>query len=220
MRSIKIYEMDTKNFDLIANSYFNDEIVMLFQNFSCLTNEEIESLKIKEQKFVPDYKSKYFRDRYLQSRLAIKKIFSYLLGEESASSIELLKSSNGRIMVNGRDDIFLSLSYSRNLISVSIARQKIGSDIEYIRPFFSEFLYRSPVYRSLESQYQIPEPVRALGMWTLIEAISKYEERSIPSLLNYPYDISDIDIFMKIINEKFLFTLVVRSQKDEISPKS
>jgi phosphopantetheinyl transferase len=211
MRSIKVYEMDTNNFDLIANSYFNNDIIMIFQNFSCLTTEETKLLKMEEQKYIPGYKSKYFRDRYLQSRLTIKKIFSYLFREESASSIDLTKSSDGRIMVNGRGDIFLSLSYSRNLISVSIARQKIGSDIEYIRPFYSEFLSRSPVYKSLESQYQIPETFRALGMWTLIEAISKYDERSISSLLNHPYDISDIDIYMDIINQKFFFTLVTQS---------
>lgn len=220
MKSIKIYEMDTNNLDLIANSFFNDEIIMVTQNFSCPAGQETELMKMREQKHVPDYKSKYYRERYLLSRLTIKNIFSYLFREESASSIEVTKSSDGRIRVNGREDIFLSLSYSRDMVSVSIARQKIGSDIEYIRPFFSEILARSKVYKSLESQYLVPEPFKALGMWTLIEAISKYDNRSIPSILNYPYDTSNIDIYMDIIDKKFLFTLVTQSQKNEIPPTS
>ncbi len=207
--TIKIYTMDTENLNHIADSFFNNEIIAIFQDFSYQpVNSCTGWLDPQENEFLLKFKSDHFKYRFLYSRLALKKLFSYILNEASPSAIELKKRRDGRIVVNGNEDIFISLSYSQNLISISIAHERIGTDLEFIRPFHSDILSRSPVYNSFLSQVQLPLSVRTIAVWTLIEAICKYDGTCISSLLNSSCDVSGFNISMRIIHGKFLFTLV------------
>ena len=208
--SLKFYTLDPENLDLIVDSFLNNEIVTIFQDYTYQPLNCIEWLDSEEKALLSNYKSKKIQYRFICSRLTLKGLFSYLLNEKSPSAIVLKRNPDGRIIVNGDEDIFVSLSYSQNLLSISLAHRKIGTDVEFIRPFHSDILKRSPAYKSLQSQVQLPDPVHMIGIWTIIEAICKYYDKNALTFLNAPCDVSDLRIFTYIIRKNFVFSLVTK----------
>ncbi len=113
-------------------------------------------------------------------------------------------------MVHGRPDIFISLSYSGTCIAVSVAKRKMGSDIEMVRPldirkvrscfFFEDSLYKNEKERRCHF----------LQVWTMMESSAKLCDISLYPLINERFFSVDTHFVSYYINRQAILTLAYK----------
>ncbi len=130
-----------------------------------------------EKERVLQFKSDYFKKRFIVSRSLAKCILNLLPGTGKTERVVLSRGKKG-MLVHGRNDLFLSLSYSGSCIALSIGKQKIGSDIEMVNSSEIKKVLSSPLYNAIPCGNRNEEPVRALHLWTLVEAYAKCKDKN------------------------------------------
>lgn len=130
-----------------------------------------------EQERLGQFKSEYFKKRFVVSRFLIKHILTYIRGTGNRDTVGLSRE-NKRIVVPGRADLFLSLSYSGNSLALCVGKQKTGIDIEGVRPVHLGKILSSPLFDRSKCGTREEESLHALQVWTLVEAYAKLRERN------------------------------------------
>ncbi|MCC4411293.1 4'-phosphopantetheinyl transferase superfamily protein [Limosilactobacillus reuteri] len=163
-----------------------------------------KKISIKDFNRILNIKNKYHR---LQSILARNLLISYF-DSKKISDYKLTSSLKNVPLVIGADNpIFISISHSKNLITVAIANRRIGIDTEYIlKPFPS-------ILRSKWNSQNYIYPYRT---WTSIESYLKYLG------IGLTKDLTTINIAFKNTNQnividkgtKKVFSSVTLKEKD------
>lgn len=159
--------------------------------------------KEQEQKF----KTEYFKKRFTISRSLLKRILQPVLGADNPSDILLSKEKRGRVIVPGRPEICVSLSYSGPFTAISIGKQKIGCDIEVVRPVKTRIIESSPVfihYNCLNDRKSLQQVIQA---WTLIESYAKLHDKNPYPLLNSCALFRDENFVSYYIDNHVIFSL-------------
>ena len=161
------------------------------------------SEKDREQKF----KTEYFKKRFTLSRSLLKHILQPVLGAGKPSDILLGKEKQGRVTLRGRPDICISLSYSGPWVAITLGKQKIGCDVEVVRPVKANKIVTSRLFSdSLHAGGR--EFLRAvIHGWTLVESYAKLYDENPYLLLNSCSLSEDTNFVSYCINNHLILTL-------------
>jgi len=166
---------------------------------SVLDNSEKE----QEQKF----KTEYFKKRFTVSRTLLKHILQQILGDNDPSDILLGKEKKGRIIIPSRPDICISLSYSGQYIAITVGKQKIGCDIEMVRPIKDNKIASCPIYINYNFTDDREHLQQVIHLWTLIESYAKLSDKNPYLLLNTCSLFKDANFVSYCINKHLIFSL-------------
>ncbi len=161
--------------------------------------------KEKEQEQV--FKTKYFKERFTVSRSILKHILAPILEAKDPTTIRLSKEKEGRIMVHGRPDIFISLSYSGTCIAVSVAKRKIGSDIEVVRPLGIRKARRCSLVEDSTGNNGKEWSSHFLQVWTMMESYAKLCDMNLYPLIQGRFIFGDARFVSYLIERHTILTL-------------
>jgi 4'-phosphopantetheinyl transferase len=160
--------------------------------------------KEQEQKL----RTEYFKKRFVISRSILKHIIHRILGAGNQLDIILDKKEKGRIIIPGIPDIFISLSYSGPLIAITVGKQKIGSDIEVIRPVRAKKITSCPILRNTCCINEKERLTQVIQVWTMVESYAKLYDTNPYPLLNTCSFFYEANFVSYCINQRAIFTLV------------
>ena len=128
-----------------------------YENMTYLRRERVSRLKIKEDKI-----------RTVSGEMLVKKHF----GEDTVIDID----NNGKPFLKNKKGDF-SISHSGNFVLVAVSDERIGADIECIRPVNENIIKK--ICTQEEADYVInaeaeEKNIRLLLIWTFKEAYFKY----------------------------------------------
>jgi 4'-phosphopantetheinyl transferase len=167
--------------------------------------------KEQEQKF----KTEYFKKRFTVSRSILKHILQPVLGTNELSDILLGKEKKGRIILHSRPEIGISLSYSGPCIAITVAKQKIGCDIEVVRQIKDNKITSCPIFINYPCM-DIKEKTRqVIHVWTLIESYAKLFDENPSSLLNPSCVYREANFISYCVNKHLILSLA--SEKKQFS---
>jgi 4'-phosphopantetheinyl transferase len=153
------------------------------------------------------YKTTISRKRFVVSRTIIKHILKHILQTPNLSDTVLTRKKYGRIHINDFPGIFISLSYSGTCIAITFGKQKIGSDIEMVRPVDIRKIRSYPLFADDSSRNEKERIRHFLQMWTLLEANAKLHDRSTyPCLIEKDFP-PDVNFVSYCINTTSIFSL-------------
>jgi 4'-phosphopantetheinyl transferase len=167
----------------------------------------------REKKQEQELKSDYFKKRFTISRSILKHILLNICETEKISDINLVKKKNGRIVVKGKQDICISLSYSGTCIALSVGKRKIGSDIEEIRPVSIKKIRSSPLFNHMNYRNEKERIRHFLHVWTLIEAYAKLHDKNPYPYLNYKFLPEEGHFVSYCINQRLILSLAFSSDQ-------
>jgi len=165
--------------------------------------------KEREQKFKTDY----FKKRFTISRSIIKLILMNILDTGNISDIVLNKKKNGRILVRGRQDMYISLSYSGTCIALSVGKRKFGSDIEVLRPVEIRKIKSCPLFYDTNCRNGKEQIRNVFHLWTVVEAYAKLYARNPYQILNYRVLPDDAHFVSYCINHHSILSLAFSSDQ-------
>jgi 4'-phosphopantetheinyl transferase len=167
--------------------------------YDVLDNSEKE----QEQKF----KIEYFKKRFTISRSILKHILPPILGAKHPSDILLGKEKKGRIKIHSRPDIGISLSYSGPCIAITVGKQKIGCDIEVLRPIKDNKITSCPLFINYQCMDDKEKTRQVIHVWTLVESYAKLFDENPYSLLNPNFVFKEANFVSYCINKHLIFSL-------------
>jgi hypothetical protein len=153
------------------------------------------------------FKTVISRERFVVSRTILKHILRAVLPAGSAADVVLIRRDDGRILVKGYPELFISLSYSGTGIAVTVGKRKLGSDIEGVRPVNIEKIKSCLLFSDEDCQKGKASIHHFLQVWTLVEAYAKLHDSN-----PYPYLLwkelpRDGHFVSYCINNSFIFSL-------------
>ena len=160
--------------------------------------------KEQEQKL----RTEYFKKRFVTSRSILKHIIHRILGTGKPSDIILDKKEKGRIILPGIMDIFISLSYSGPLMAITLGNQKIGSDIEVLRPLRAKKITSCPMVSTTGCTNEKERLSQVIQVWTMAESYAKLHDTNPYPLLNTCSLFYAANFVSYCINQHAVFTLV------------
>ncbi len=128
-----------------------------FENMTGLRRERVSRLKLKEDKF-----------RTVSGEMLVKKHF----GEDAVIGI----GEKGKPFLENKKGEF-SLSHSGNFVLLAVSDEKIGADIECIRPVNKNIIKKICTLKEaefVENAQGEEKNIRLLLIWTFKEAYFKY----------------------------------------------
>ena len=211
---IKPWTENTHNrcgFDEISKYWKACDVITFLADLGMYHPSLYNFLDDREREQEQKFKTGYFKKRFTISRTIIKHLLLNILDTGNVSDIVLDKEKNGRIMVRGRQDLFISLSYSGTCIAVSMGKRKFGSDIEVLRPVEIRKIKSCPLFHNKNYGNRKEEIRDVLHLWTLVEAYAKLHSRNPYIILNYPVLPEDAHFVSYSINHHSILSLAFSS---------
>jgi 4'-phosphopantetheinyl transferase len=169
-----------------------------------------------EKEDLNNFKTNYFRERYIVSRTVLKFVLHYLLKGQSVFKICTYKDEYGRVHVRGHEELHICISYTGNVISLAISKVNVGIDIEFKRPIssgkFSKYLNK----KDLETD-GLENGLELLTLFTLKEAYSKFTNKSIISCLNKELDLEYIFYSSFNLNDRYILSIVTDTKPHAVN---
>jgi 4'-phosphopantetheinyl transferase len=165
-----------------------------------------QGLDSAEKEQVLQFKSDYFKKRFAVSRSLVKCILRHIPGTGNREDIVLYRAKK-RILVDSRQDIFMSLSYTGSCIAITMGKRKIGSDIERVRPLNIMKIRSSPLFDGSKCRNKKEESLQALHVWTLVEAYAKLRDRNPYPLLNSSGLLHDASFVSYCVDQQAILSL-------------
>jgi len=165
-----------------------------------------QGLDTAEKEQVLQFKSDYFKKRFAVSRSLVKCILRHIPGTGDRADIVLSRAKR-RILVDGWQDIFMSLSYTGSCIAITVGKRKIGSDIERVRPLNIMKIRSSPLFDGSKCRNNKEASLQALHVWTLVEAYAKLRDRNPYPLLNSSGLLYDASFVSYCIDQQAILSL-------------
>jgi 4'-phosphopantetheinyl transferase len=156
------------------------------------------------------FKTEYFKKRFTVSRSILKHILQPILEAKDPTNILLSKEKKGRIMVHGRPDIFISLSYSGTCIAVSVAKRKIGSDIEVVRRLDIRKAWRGSLLEDTTGNNGKECSSHFLQVWTMMESYAKLCDMNLYPLILDRFFLGDARFVSYLIDRHTILTLAYK----------
>jgi len=172
---------------------------------------QFQGLDSAEKEQVLQFKSDYFKKRFAVSRSLVKCILRHIPGTGNRDDIVLSRGKKG-ILVDGRQDIFISLSYTGSCIAITMGKRKIGSDIERVRPVDIRKLGASPLFDNLMSGNGKNHNQHLLHGWTLVEAYAKLRDMSLYPLVENRFFLPDAHFVSYLIDRRSILSLAYDSR--------
>ena len=170
--------------DMIPDLWKTNDVITFLADLGMYHPGQVNSLDDTEKEQVRKYRTDYFKKRFILSRSILKQVLQPVLGAQDPPDIRAGRETGGRIILHHRPDIGISLSYSGPVLVITVAKEKIGSDIETVRsidirktrsfPFLNDSTCRDGKERSRNF----------LHRWTLVEACAKLHDKNPLSLLD------------------------------------
>lgn len=134
--------------------------------FNQLTTAQQNYIKSKNQKSA---------EQSLAARALLCRILKEFCGRDLAKHISA--DQNGRLYIDGRPDIFVSISHSKDMIAAAVSKNAVGIDIEHIRPVSEKLQKRvcKEISKTKEAFFKV---------WTLKEAYLKASGISFSKMLS------------------------------------
>jgi len=159
-----------------------------------------------ERERVLQFKSEYFKKRFVVSRSLLKCILRHILRAGNRDEIVLSRKKKG-ILVKGSPELCCSLSYSGNCIALCVAKRKVGIDMEGVRPVDLRKIRSSPLFDSPKCRTGHDESLHALHVWTLVEAYAKLRDTNPFPLLAGPAFFKNAGFVSYCIDKKAVLSL-------------
>lgn len=147
------------------------------------------------------------RRRFVVSRCILKQVLVEILPEERIAGIVLARNADGRICVEGRPDVYVSLSYSGRSIAITVGKRKLGSDLEGVRPVRDAKITASPAYRSFPPPEDAGRAQQVVHVWTLVESYAKLFDRNPYPLLDRRSPFPGADFVSYCVDRRAIFSL-------------
>jgi 4'-phosphopantetheinyl transferase len=199
--------MNRCSFDEIPVHWDANEVITFLADIGQYRHTYYNALDNKEKEDVQKFKTEYFRKRFTVSRTLLKHILLPILETDNPAHILLGKEKKGRIIIPTRPDICISLSYSGPYIAFSVGKQKIGCDIELLRPIKSKKIASSPVFMNYSHMDNSDNLQQIIHVWTLIESYAKLSDKNPYCLLNTSSLFDDTNFVSYRINKLLIFSL-------------
>lgn len=199
----------------------NDVLVLLI-NLDSYTTLSTEHLSREEKEHLEILKTYYFKKRYIISRLALKKVIIHMVDrfeEPDLSNIILYNDGYGRVQIKNRRDLHVCISYTENIVSLSISKVKVGIDIEIKKPVLrgkiSKLFLNSNLatetfkdYIGNEEGEGDTEEFDFLRIWTLKEAYCKFSNKGMLSNLAKEPDLNNSSYSTYVLNNKYILSII------------
>ena len=198
-------------FDEILTYWKAGDVITFLADLGMYHASLCNFLDEREKEHVQKFKTDYFKKRFTLSRSIIKLILQNILDTEHISDIVLSKKKNGRIIVRGRQDLYISLSYSGTCIAVSVGKRKFGSDIEVLRPVEMGKIKSCPLFYDKNCRNGKEQDRNVLFLWTLVEAYAKLYNKNPYQILNYRVLPEDAHFVSYCINQHAILSLAFSS---------
>lgn len=147
------------------------------------------------------------RRRYVVSRAVLKLILSEILQKEDTADIVLARDASRRLIVLDEPQVFPSLSYYGTSIAITLGKQKIGSDIEGVRPVHDRKIVESPLFHLYPYPRGHERAQQVIHLWTLLESYAKLSDTNPYPLLNASAPFADADFVSYCIDRQMIFSL-------------
>ena len=161
----------------------------------------------KEKKREHAFKTEYFKERFTLSRSIIKKILQPLIKAKTPSDVHLDRENRGRITIQNRSDISISLSYSGSFIALTVGKRKTGSDIEMVRPLDMRKNRSCSLFDNSEFSNDTDSTRCFLQQWTMVEAYSKLRDMNLYPLLKERFILTDVHFLSYLIDQNSVLAL-------------
>jgi 4'-phosphopantetheinyl transferase len=161
----------------------------------------------REKEQAQKFKTEYFKKRFIVSRSIMKHILQHILEANDPSDILLGKEKKGRIILHNRPDICISLSYSGPHIAITVGKQKIGSDIEVLRPIKDNKIAFCSIFINYPCRDDKKHIRQVIHVWTLVESYAKLYDENPYSLLNHNAVFKEANFVSYCINKHLIFSL-------------
>jgi 4'-phosphopantetheinyl transferase len=156
------------------------------------------------------FKTKYFKKRFRVSRFILKQILKQIVGEGIGPNLILSQQNKGRVILHGRPDIYISLSYSGNWVALALGKQKIGTDIEIIRQLHMRKILSCPIFDEQEDEEKA-KSFHFLQQWTMMEAYAKLRDINLYPLIKERYCLNDTQFISYLIDNQSVLTFATDS---------
>jgi len=151
--------------------------------------------------------SEISKKRFVLSRVFLKQILSGIFSLENITDIVLLRNERGRVLVRDYPNIWISLSYSGTEITITLGKEKVGSDIEVIRPLFSKKIADCPLFKDFPFGTETEFRHNLLQAWTMVESYAKFADKNPYQLLNTSsFFFSEVKFVSYCVDKRSIFT--------------
>jgi len=193
--------------DEIPAYWQKNEVITFLADTGMYDASQYHTLDAAEKERVLQFKSAYFKKRFVVSHSILRHILHHIPGTGNRADVILMQEKNGRIRVRDRPDIFISLSYSGSCIAVSVGKRKIGSDIEIVRPLDVRKIRSSPLFDGGAGGNGKADNQRLLHLWTLLEAYAKFHDMSVYPLTQDRFFLPDTHFVSYCIDRHAIVSL-------------
>jgi 4'-phosphopantetheinyl transferase len=194
-------------FDEIPVFWEANDVITFLADIGMYHHGLYDTLECCEKEQEQKFKTEYFKKRFTVSRILLKHILQQVLGTNEPSDILLGKEKKGRIIIPGRPDICISLSYSGPYVAISVGKQKIGCDIEVLRQIKDHKITSCPVFIHCNWTDVREHLQQVIQVWTLIEAYAKLYDENPYSLLNQNAFFKEANFVSYCIDKHVIFSL-------------
>jgi 4'-phosphopantetheinyl transferase len=167
-------------------------------------------LSYEERERVRTFKSEYFKQRFIVSRSLMKAVLQEIVGETMAPGLIVRQETPGRVILQGRSDIFLSLSYSGTCLALTLGKQKIGSDIEMLRQPEMRKIRSCPLF-DMKPGNKKEHTLHFLRQWTMVEAYAKLRDMNLYPLINERFNFNNTSFISYLIDNRAVLSLAADS---------
>ena len=193
--------------DTIPEFWKAHDVITFLADIGMYDASLLSLLNTAEKEQVQQFKSAYFKKRFVVSHSILRHILHHIPGTGNRADVILMQEKNGRIRVRDRPDIFISLSYSGSCIAVSVGKRKIGSDIERVRPMELRKIRSIPLFVGVTSRNGKADNQRLLHLWTLLEAYAKFHDMSVYPLTQDRFFLPDTHFVSYCIDRHAIVSL-------------
>jgi 4'-phosphopantetheinyl transferase len=189
------------------------DIITFLADFGEYETPDTTILDDREKERERTFKTDHFKKRFIVSRIILKQILKQIVGKEIGSNIVLGQENNGRVILQGRTDIHISLSYSGTSIALTLGKKKVGSDIELIRPLTMRKIQSCSFFEK-KSGDEKELTLYYLQQWTMMEAYAKLRDMNLYPIIRERYWLKDTHFISYLINEQSVLSIASGSPTD------
>jgi 4'-phosphopantetheinyl transferase len=164
-------------------------------------------LDTPEEERVRRFRSGYFKKRFAISRSILKQVLGPLLKTSPGPGFFSAIQEKGRITLHGRPDIFISRSYSGNLMALTIGKQKIGCDIEVVRRLDIRKIRSCPIFHPMKDGNETEHSHHFLQQWTQVEAFAKLRGIDLYPLVQERFFFHDAFFASYLVDQRCMLSL-------------